>query len=418
MSASRAVSLPRERGGWRRWLWASGSLIAGLGLASMVAIAFATVPVPSQRQFDGWLQPGARIVDIRVPAGLPLEAVLVEEGQVVSQGQTIALLDKTVIGNNLQDRKRQLSVNLSLRKCLLNKPAAPTVQTETSERDEETRLQLDQAANACRLTHNDHSLRQKRLIKALKRLKTASRRLELRASLVSSQEASTAEQRLKSVSIALEQEQLHHKISELELQLSALITDQKTEILNEVRQLQSRAADLSREIVVLEEYHASPRIHAGQAGEITRIRVVPQGEILLQGAVLATLRSASEHKFRAYFNVPDEVLPTLSEGDPIELSLSNFNVRQRALTGTITKISPFAGPPSSSDRHHIQVALSQHSEANLYEQQDQLGLAGSMSNAHLTVSVSERPLGVALLRALESLGHRFNAVRSNANWGE
>lgn len=418
MSAPKAVSLPRERGGWRRWLWASGSLIVGLGLASMVAMAFAKVPAPSQRRFDGWLQPGARHVEIRVPAGLPLEAVLVEEGQHVTQGQTVALLDKAEIGASLQNLKRQRLVNSSLRTCLLNKSATVSEPTEASELDEETRLQLGHATRSCRLVHNDHALRQRRLIEALKRLKAASRRLDLRASLASSQQGSSAEHRLKSVTIAMEQEQLNRKISELELQLSALITDQSTEILKEVSQLQNLATDLNREIANLEEYHTAPRIYAGQAGEITRLRGLQPGERFLQDAVLATLRVASEYRFRAYFNVPDEVLPTLNEGDLIELRLSNASAGDQTLTGTIAKITPFARPASASGRHHIQVALSQQSEQNLFEQQDRLGLAGSMTNAHLTVSVAERPLGVALLRTLAGLKQPLHFAQADVVRGE
>lgn len=84
---------PRERGGWGRWLWLMAACAVMALLIAPAAQWLVEAKAPGQRRFDGTLSPGTHQIDLRLPAGVPLTAVLTSAGQEVSAGETIALLD-------------------------------------------------------------------------------------------------------------------------------------------------------------------------------------------------------------------------------------------------------------------------------------------------------------------------------------
>tara|TARA_B100000214_G_scaffold375447_1_gene361836 strand:+ start:1712 stop:2833 length:1122 start_codon:yes stop_codon:yes gene_type:complete len=63
---------------------------------------------------QGRLEPIKRVVDVQIPIGGVIEELLVEEGQIVSKGQTLLKLDQETSSSRLKSAENILDVNLTI----------------------------------------------------------------------------------------------------------------------------------------------------------------------------------------------------------------------------------------------------------------------------------------------------------------
>ena len=423
---------PRERGGWGRWLWLMAACAVMALLIAPAAQWLVEAKAPGQRRFDGTLSPGTHQIDLRLPAGIPLTAVLTSAGQEVSAGETIALLDLPKITARADMLRRHIRVNAALRACLMDaghadvllqqireELSAPTAETasplpESGARhaigpdlplnQQELSLQLQRTAETCKNTHNEAALHQRKLLNALEDLRAKSRRLALRAATPPTGDEDVRSQRLRLISLALDREQTSKSIAQMELQLSALATEQTRANLRRVQQLEQDAQRQIGELEILMSYAATPRLYAPQSGTILRTRPLPESGTFQQDVVFATLQLGASDLHRAVFTASEDALPYLKPGDPITITLSGIGLHSQLLDGEIRTLRPYADTGDGTPAQHlVDVSLSAESAAFLASKSAETAYAGATSSAHITVTLPERPLVQALWRSLEQV---------------
>lgn len=116
---------PRRRLGFARLLWLAWGAAALAVLAWGADLTLRAVVLPETQRFAGTLSPARDPLVVALPAALPLGEVLVGPGDTVRAGQTVALLDRTLIETRLTALRRDLALAGVARDCLMTDVAAP-----------------------------------------------------------------------------------------------------------------------------------------------------------------------------------------------------------------------------------------------------------------------------------------------------
>ena len=110
MSRTKLEYAPTSPLGWRPvfWVVAAGMMLLTLFMGLRWGID--QVNVPRTELFAGTLRPERERAVVHLPAEVPLLSVLVEPGEEVRKGQTVALLDQAAIESRLLQIDRQIKV--------------------------------------------------------------------------------------------------------------------------------------------------------------------------------------------------------------------------------------------------------------------------------------------------------------------
>jgi len=312
--------------------------------------------------------------------------------------------ERELAGRIEQIREEQSDPTAEAASPLPESGARPAIGSDLPLNQQELSLQLQRTAETCKNTHNEAALHQRKLLNALEDLRAKSRRLALRAATPPTGDEDVRSQRLRLISLALDREQTSKSIAQMELQLSALATEQTRANLRRVQQLEQDAQRQIGELEILMSYAATPRLYAPQSGTILRTRPLPESGTFQQDVVFATLQLGASDLHRAVFTASEDALPYLKPGDPITITLSGIGLHSQLLDGEIRTLRPFADTGDGTPAQHlVDVSLSAESEAFLASKSAETAYAGATSSAHITVTLPERPLVQALWRSLEQV---------------
>ncbi len=325
----------RERGGLTRWLWVLWAFMS-LGIAALSAgLVITHAQVRPIQQVPAILQNRMKETIVSVPAGIPLKEVLVEVGDQVSIGETLALYDVALIEVHIADLNRAVLVDNVMRTCLEN-GEMPDPEAVASATDSETQLQLDRVGHSCTALHFRHATARKRVLQARRNLDYAQDELEgrLGQTILQTQSPTIKASTARQISVA---RNLHALRSEqLEIERVALHADQQQEIADLLLELETSVSKSRARLRVLQTVQAAPRLLSPESGLVSDMRHMELGHAYLQDVSMAKVTSETGDEFVVQFAVPYAVSDIWSIGTEVSVGVAGLGPEFAKLHGRIS----------------------------------------------------------------------------------
>lgn len=410
------------------FLWASLCLgCLGLGGVFLAGI----ISVPQTQSFMGTLTPNRTPTELRLPAGLPLKSILVEAGETVRAGQTVAILDQAAMRARLHHIERSIAVATHLRECLLVSPGQNDESAGEDERrtpdypdlqsnDAELAVLLRAADAECKTNRQADANKQVRLERGLyllqERLILVNQKLAMLLGAKGTQPTKGVNPVVRahaSVSVALERNEMAQKIQALTDELDRMRVTQDQARLARVARLSEDVAQKLAQQAVLVAYLEHPRLTVPESGRISRVRPVPAGSEFDRDEVLMEVHSLEAAQYVADLRVPVAQVSALPLGTDVIVSLAGFTESGPRLHGRIER---WVEGDSETGTHYAQarIALAQDSQDMLADPRNGIALRGATTASAIRAVLEDRTLKEAVLDAvsdksawLQNAVHRF-----------
>jgi len=129
------------------------------------------------------------------------------------------------------------------------------------------------------------------------------------------------------------------KIAEIEIQISQLDRDLKTEAGKDLREQQAKEAELREKIVAAEDILKRVEIRAPQSGRVHQLSVYNIGAVVSPGEILMTIVPTAD-QLVIEANIPAQEIDQVQMGHGAEIKFTAFNQRTTpSFLGVVTRIS-------------------------------------------------------------------------------
>lgn len=312
----RAPRRPNMKAGlWLAWA------ISATGLLGLSSLLFAeAITFPDTRQFSGHFVPASAAKSIAMPAEIPLAAVLVQEGDSITQGQRIAVFDQVMMQAQIERLQHAIAVNELERSCLLaSMPSrngdglmAPTAGHSIEEQAALERCKLRLRANA--IAREELRLQRDSLMRQIDlQNREASERLRF---------ADPSVRHVLSLRAAIERNAQNAALSGFELALVSETIQQAKDTLQVVARLEQGAHTLEEALAAVVSHLAAPYLVAPDSGRVTRVRDLPLHEPFTGKTDLAQIVSEHPNVHLALIQVPLEEAKLWGEDTRVQVRFS------------------------------------------------------------------------------------------------
>ncbi|TCL01135.1 hypothetical protein BXY66_2444 [Shimia isoporae] len=396
----RAPKRANPRGAfWLGWAFSTASL-----LAISASLFSEAVRVPDVRRYEGHFEPAAARHNLVVPAQVPLEAVLVHEGEGVVQGQRIALLNQRMLEDKIEHMRVSQEINALERDCLLNSSETPQSAIEASDALEN--LQAQAALRRCGIHHQAHQVSREALLRERQALSYGAH-LKYREAIERLRLTEPAVQRILSLRAEIERNALRTAIAELDIAIAEQVTQQEKETLAKVISLESVARDIDRSMSHLKSFSAAPYLTAPQSGHVARLRNLPLHEAFANDTDLVQLVSELPNTFNASVVVPVEEAEMLTRGAKMLVQFSGLHVQTPPLSAKIADIH--RTDPNSSGQLMTSVQIEVEVGSNLAPHAQAIvdSVRNGTGQSQISASFEDTSIKRILAPSLARLGEYF-----------
>lgn len=398
--------MPRSGPGLRRLAWLGAACLAGLlGYKAFVLLSD-RLQIATSRQFFGQLEPDQSPITVELPAGVPLAAILVQRGDRVLQGQTLAVFDRVALQAQIADQTRIIFVSQIWRACLLNAALPEPGFIEYPALDLETRSQLRAALLQCRTDLEDEAALRARLSRDLglqaQELDLLNKQLALLFNATTRPLAAAARaasairlesdiRRVRSAQAALVDQAAQVKSARDRARIERLI------------RLATALAEARARRDALVRYDHAPRLAAPVAGRVVRTRAASLGVGYPAPVEIVELRDDQAAAYHVRLTLPRDMADALPVGKQVKLTLLGFLQMAAPLTGQVSAMH--VNPDGKT--LEAEVSLSDDSTAYLSDPENRIALRGHGTASRIlaeTVPESLRQiLWAEALRALRAM---------------
>nr|WP_323782189.1 hypothetical protein [Amylibacter sp.] len=412
-----------------RVIWAVWAVLSVLAITAGGYTLADKITVPSSHQYAGTLTPDQDPTVIALPHDLPLDSILVEPGEQVKAGQTVALLDTAAMAARLKQIGREILVASILRECLLGTEfdpleqempfgfvaeSAPSQDSPFAEYDSETGILMRAALEDCRTSQEADILQQTRLQQALNLMQSQIGLVDQKLAMVLGvSKKSTHKTRVDpvvrahaSVSIALEKNQIVGRFQTLQTELQALTIDQNRNRLDRIQQLSEDVATKLTLQAMLTHYLAAPRLLAPENGIVNRIRPIMVGKSYVGDESFIELRGENVELFRAQMRIPYSDHANLRPGTKVMIRLAGFRENGPNLEGQVSGL--LQGQNVLGERQILaEIELSPESQAVLADPARGVALRGQTTASTIQVETPGKTLKAFLQETAVIVLDRF-----------
>jgi multidrug efflux pump subunit AcrA (membrane-fusion protein) len=365
------------------------------------ALISSLIVVETWREYPGVLRNARMQSDLRLPASVPLKELLVQEGDKVAAGQTLAVYDTVLLAELLAASERRILADNIQRKCLTARSAPQPLELDSLEA--EAGLMAERAIAECQALLNRHSVQASRITLALDTARDQSEQRIARLKVAAARQDDPALRHRIAVQIALEGSTGAARESRLKLEEAALRSDQEQELLERLKSLEEAVAQQRRRRAALSQAVAEPRLHAPFTGEVARMRSVALGQSHPQPVTLLSLRATGQSGLTASFTLPEGEAGALAPGDLLVMRMNGARNRPVEVQVPVTSIEPMARGDQAGRRMRVHLSVKESDLSGTEAPGDTKGLPGTTAASEVRVAAPPRKLSAVLFRAAAGL---------------
>ncbi|WP_372886674.1 HlyD family efflux transporter periplasmic adaptor subunit [Shimia sp.] len=393
------------------WLWCGWALLCTLVLVAAAAILSHRVGFADLHRYPGALAPRAGQTDVVLPAGIPVAGLLVAEGEPVTAGQRLVLLDEDRLRQRIEGLERALMLAAARRDCLLGQPVPKAADLPgtglDADTDTDTGRALQAALEECTLIHRRNLLRRRQLIESRDALRQRAGLALQGLGALAPAPPDALSARARALRLTLEKQRLDSALRQLEIALAVLVVDQDLALLREVAALQEHSARKAAELAALERHAAQPWLIAPDSGRVRRLRPLSGQSSFAADMTLLQLGHEDRDTFEARVEVPAPQAGQMRIGDPVAIRLSGLALTMPPVAGTVARLedSPGRAAPERMMRVTVEIAPGRIADPLLREAVTALLEAG---RGRATIALSGAPMTLLerLSRVLAELAGR------------
>ncbi|MEM9349215.1 MAG: hypothetical protein AAGA47_03060 [Pseudomonadota bacterium] len=408
----------------RAWGWALVGPLVCFAILVAISFGFWVQPVQEARQFRGVLRPATAPLGIDVPQFAILRQVVVEQGEVVRDNQTLALLDVQAMEHRRVEVLHDLAVARLKRHCFVSQGADISLETlaawlslepaQSSSRPRqggasatgigaassvELSTRLDLAEQDCGLRRAVWQAASARGQAELAQLKEKEALLTSKLSVVVEvgSEMPSSSQAFEALNLLLERNATLEDIAELSSDVAALEIERDGRRLEEAEDLTLEINALMGELRALDGLIAKPRITSPASGLITRARD-PGPAYRARGAErLFDLARSGQQRFVLAMAVPPDEIAKLRDGARVDVTLVG-HPEAPMLGGAIDKDRPATGAQAADT---LMVNLDGAAREWLGSGRRAVAFGGAGTQTLVQVSMGTTTFGTMVARAAE-----------------
>lgn len=392
-----------ERHSWTRWVWLVWATLATGTLAISVVVLTTMITAVEHRSYSGVLQSKVQEVDFLLAEGLPLKEVLVQNGETVTAGQTIAVLDVDRLRILVSDLQQNILTDNILRKCLQSGETPTQATLQDSTLDTDTQLKLVRVTKECQAITERHEVQIRRILLAKSHLNEEHTQRMRRMRRAAHGVEDTVIQTRIAVQIAIELGNNSLRDGQIDLEIMALRADQKKEMVAILRALEQAVSKARLRKAALERALSSPRLYASLNGTVSDRRVVQPGREYLQQILLLKISGTGTFEYNPSFAIPRSDAAMLNVGHPVSISVIGNQMDTFELKGTILSIQDTVDVGNGQPLVRLVARLDEASLSIVSSSTVSKQLAGRNSRSEISFTLRELDLTDFLLRSAKGL---------------
>lgn len=325
-------------------------LLAAVAALTALASQYRVEPTTT---LSGTLVRQTALQDIVLPAGMPVEDILVQNGDQISKGQAVLLYDTDQLHKRLTMIEASLSENALDQDCLRTPIEQKVSKTPAAVLHEG--VQADPIASACQLRMSEAAIARQEIEQRIRTLHLSQlqRRMHNDDDV---QAASRQDQIARELSQNVDIHALQIDIQRQSLMLRKLIAKQdeeRKEALDNLIEVHRKEQALAG---VLRQALEDPFLRAPAAGRLIRLRPLPQKATPTTDTPIAQLLMPGAGYY-ATAQMPDRALNALQAGDHATLRLSGLPLTAPTIPARIEKIIAEQGQLDVTQPHAVQIEL-------------------------------------------------------------
>jgi multidrug efflux pump subunit AcrA (membrane-fusion protein) len=380
------------------WTLAAIGSVSVLGIAT--ASALGELRVPKAATFLGHLEDTAQALELDLPKGIAVKAIMVRNGLTVTKGQPLVRLDAVSIAN----AHRQAEANLVAERQLLACLNAAVMSFSPMHSEEAARLSVPALTTpGC----DDKTGPWRRAVKELDAsdavLALRSMLIDRRIKLELANLQSVSAGRDKPVRLILGLAWAQTRIEDMHadsLKLRGKMMKEAAAALTE--DMRVAAASLKRtetELAYLSQLKRDPTLVSPEDATVLQTKPTAQGQAFDVQTALISLVPTGGQRFVVHASVPASKEPDLQEDALVRIELIGTATRLPALMGHV--ISLQSGSALQDDSMwQVRIALEPESEAILLEMSANSSFVGDGAPVEMNAIGTEEDLGSAMFMAL------------------
>lgn len=199
--------------------------------------------------------------------------------------------------------------------------------------------------------------------------------------------------------------QARGKIAEIELQILQLDTDLRNEVVKDLRDVQSKVAELSERRITAEDILDHIDIRSPETGKVHQLSVHTVGGVINPGEQVMQIVPAKD-QLLVEIKLPATEIDTIHIGQPASIKLTAFNARTTPqIDGSVSRISAdlIKDQPNGPGNYVVRIAIS---ASELDRLADQKLLPGMPAEIHIR-GVERTALSYFLKPMMDQMGRIF-----------
>ncbi|SLN61864.1 hypothetical protein PSA7680_03262 [Pseudoruegeria aquimaris] len=383
-----------------------------------------SIRVADTGQYIGALQPVDAPVYVTLPAGVPLQTILVENGDTVRKGETVALVDRKELESAISEARFRLEADRALMRCFgqLSRPGGRVPPSE-GVAGSTAPFRLLSALRRCEEADQSIQALEDKLAAKAQRLDTrveiAQRRKKLLVQAARNPELPISEREaLAKAAIEADTEiaDLEDARSRLLEEGEAELKSRRLEIAEEFAALGESVRSAERQLRLMERFLESPRLTAPSDGEAQGVRTRSALAAPSEDLPLMRLSHPDPQAYDIRFRISEREAVYIPAGAQVRIVPMGAMHGRLPLTGTISGFLPMSDGEATGDTESdntviATVALSEDSIKRMANRYKGLAFAGEGSASHITVELAPVPLGDLIQGTTERLGWAEGLLR-------
>ncbi|MFM2356785.1 MAG: hypothetical protein RLZZ528_2521 [Pseudomonadota bacterium] len=394
------AGLPRKRLRPASLGWLIGLIAAAaLGL-NWLGGPVGRTGLPRHATYPGTIRPALTPTPVVLPAGIPLDRVLVGRGDTVVPGQTLATYDLAEIAARRDALASDILAARLLRDCLSGLDVADPALLDRSGIDPDTRHRLRAAVSACRR----ETLASARAAETHARARAdlldqqALQDRWLRLALLSAlrDPGSRADRAGLALSAAAAQLRLRMALHRIDHDRDRRLAAEGVALAGRIAALDDTIRQARTQLDRLRRAEAAPRLRAPHAGTVLRVRRLPEGSSADDPVGLLDIRAGGDPGFQATVDLPAEVAATLEPEAAVRFRVLGLGGSLPPLSGHVAQLAA----ASVEGKLTATIALDAASAAYLADPARGIAFRGEDTLSALDLTLAEVPMPRAALASL------------------
>lgn len=355
----------------------------------------------------GQLRANRNPIAITLPAGIALDEILVNRGDLVKAGQTVATIDQDAVRAAVNRLENETAALVLERRCLLDPSVFEGMEPVAFDALDEMEQLIGIALRSCRDLEADGQYERALIVED--RLALMEKREELlkkQSELIVVAGLGEAPPNDNAVLVAALQIQL--EINDIRLdenflrsEIEYITRSIEAARLTRLRQLSNIIAENTDLLGRLNAALRTPRLQSPRNGQVQRVRAMRRGDSVMSSTDIIEISDEEQQNFEVTFNVSYDNSDTFEIGQMLNVQpVGGAGVFPDPLRAEVIRIT--ADPELASKRElTVALGLSRQSEQVIMDENSHVALIGPETAAVVTVELPRQKIEHSLARVLQ-----------------